>query len=121
MRRAQLLRTALPALAIAAGSAGCTHNYYYGSAIPVYSSPGEYGDVCEVPSQVSGGTVLVQSPSAPATVAAAPGTTRVLVSEPLGSGTFFRGGSRLAWRRPDPDSLITTRVEGGVDDATVTR
>ena len=63
----------------------------------------EYGAVCQVP-PAGGNTVVVAS--------APPSTQRVLVSRPQG-----RLGSRLAWRKPDPESLATTRVEGGLDDS----
>jgi hypothetical protein len=115
MARAPFQRlAALLVLFVIAGAMGCTHNYYFGSYVP-----GQYGEVCEVPSQVSGGTVMAQSRS-PTTVGAAPDTTTVLVSEPQFAGPFFRG-PRFAWRRPDPESLITTRVEGGIDGESVTR
>ena len=105
-------------------SSGCTHNHYYGASVPVcgptvVGSTGadgsEYGAVCEVPSQVvSGGSVVTQSPAG-AMVTAAPKAPRVVVSEP-------RGGPRFAWRRSDPEnSLATTRVEGALDDPTITR
>jgi hypothetical protein len=119
MRRPTILRqAALLALAFTAGSTGCTHNYYYGTYVPAYAAPGQYGEVCEVPSQVSGGTVMAQAPGT-TVLAAAPGT-RVLVSEPQGITPIFRG-PRIVWRKPDPESLVTTRVEGGIDDASVTR
>jgi len=104
---------------------GCTHNHYYGASVPacgptVVGSIGgadapEYGAVCEVPNQVvSGGSVVAQRQPG-VTVVPAPKAPRVVVSEPS-------GGSRLAWRRSDPeDGLATTRVEGALDDPTVTR
>jgi hypothetical protein len=83
--------------------------------------PGQYGEVCQVPSQVSGGTVITQATDSPNGASSEGTIGPVLVSQPAGSGGFFRG-SRFAWRRPDPESsLATTRVEGGLDDTTVTR
>jgi hypothetical protein len=53
----------------------------------------------------TGSTSVVTVPSRP---------PKVVVSEP--------SGSRFPWRRPDPDgSLITTRVEGALDDQTTNR
>lgn len=96
-------------------SIGCTHYHFYGTnGVPVCEAPAaaagaqpvlvpQYGSVCEVPSS-PGATV----------VSGAPGGTRVLVSQPQGPRRFLSGGgSRFAWRRPDPESLATTRVEGG--------
>jgi hypothetical protein len=105
-------------------SSGCTHNHYYGASVPVcgptvVGSTGEvgseYGAVCEVPNQVvSGGSVVAQRQPG-VTVVPGPKAPRVVVSEP-------RGNSRLAWRRSDPeDGLATTRVEGALNDPTVTR
>lgn len=122
MRRVHVLRlAALTALAVTAGSAGCTHNHYYGAGVPIYTRPAQYGEVCEIPSQVSGGTVVVQSPANSTVASTSPSVSHVVVSEPQGAGPFSRMGSRFAWRRPDPESLVTTRVEGAADDSTVTR
>jgi len=100
---------------------GCTHNYYYGAASPcgpVAVAPAvvENGVVCEVPSQVvSGGTVASGSSVVTSPVLGASRPPRVVVSEP-------RTRPRLGWRSADPDGgLATTRVEGAVDDPTVTR
>ncbi len=126
MRHARRRRAGLGVLLAGYMSlSGCTHNHYYGASVPacgptVVGSTGtdgsEYGAVCEVPNQVvSGGSVVAQRQPA-ATVVPAPKAPRVVVSEP-------RGGSRLAWRRSDPDeSLPLTSVQGGtLDDPTVTR
>lgn len=103
MRRARFLRIA--ALTTLAGASGCTHNHYYYGAAPL-CEPGPavvtYGAACEVPDASRGAVV----------VSATPRTQGVLVSRPQG-----RLGSRMAWRRPDPEALATTRVEGGLDDA----
>jgi hypothetical protein len=105
-----------PLLLLAAfgGSAGCTHNYYYGAAPPC--APGiagavPYGAVCDVP-PAAGGAAVAQNAPRSSTVAPAP---RVVVSEPSGGG--------LPWRRTDPDSsnVITTRSEGAIDDPSAVR
>jgi hypothetical protein len=122
MRRVQYLRiAALMALAVAAGSSGCTHNYYYGTGVPIYTRPANYNEVCDVPSTVSGGTVIVESPTSSTVASTSPAGSNVIVSEPQGAGPFSRMGSRFAWRRPEPEPFVTTRVEGAADDSTVTR
>jgi hypothetical protein len=105
--------------------AGCTHNYYYGTAVPVCppataatTTVVPYGSVCDVPSQVvvGSGTTITQAPDRPLVVST-PATRppRVVVSEPA-------GGSRFSWRRSDPDSsLVTTRSEGALDEPTISR
>ena len=103
-------------------SSGCTHNYYYGAgcapgAASVVPGTVQYGSVCDVPTRVNGGVAVSDVPSTvvagPVLGAARP--PRVVVSEP-------NGGSRFAWRRSDPDAgMVTTRVEGGVEDSTRTR
>jgi hypothetical protein len=113
---------ALLGTALLAGAGGCTHNYYYGTPVAV-CPPGtapapaavEYGSVCEVPTQVvGGGTVVAGKALQPVPALGGPRPPRVVLSEP--------GGSRLGWRRADPDGgLATTRVEGGTLDDSVTR
>lgn len=112
MRQARFLHGGLLfLLAFSFGSAGCTHNYYYG-AVPACppGTPGAvtYGSVCEVPPS-SGGTVVAQGSAGarPSVVGTAP---RVVVSEP--------SGSRFPWRRSDPEGIATTRVEGALDEST---
>ena len=104
------------------GSAGCTHNYYYGN-VPVCGPtatlpPGtvQYGAVCDVPTQVvGGGSVVTQAPPS-TTVVAGARPPRVVVSQPIA------GPQRFPWRRSDPDGgLATTRVEGALDDPSITR
>ncbi len=126
MRHARRWRAGLGILLAGSVSlSGCTHNHYYGASVPVCgptvvgstaTDGAEYGAVCEVPNQVvSGGSVVVQRQPG-ATVVPAPKAPRVVVSEP-------RGGSRLAWRRSDPEEgLPMTSVQGGaLDDPTLTR
>jgi hypothetical protein len=102
------------------GSAGCTHNYYYGNAVPVCgpapAAAVPNGSVCEVPTQVVGGGALVtQGPVRSTIVSDGARPPRVVVSEPS-------DGSRFGWRPSDPDtSLATTRTEGGLDDQTINR
>jgi hypothetical protein len=124
MRQAQSLRaSAWLVLALAAGSAGCTHNYYYGSSMPICpeasTTVNSYGSVCEVPTV--GGSMVAQG-SGTTVITGAPRPTRVVVSEPLQEGVPVRGARRFAWRRSDPESsLATTRLEGELKEDSVSR
>jgi hypothetical protein len=120
MKQARIVRGGLGfVLAGSMASAGCTHNYYYG-ALPacapatVAGGTVQYGQVCEVPTQViGGGSVVAQGVPSRSTIFG-PRPPRVVVSEPT-------GGGRL-WRRSDPDSSqAITRVEGATDDPTLNR
>ena len=126
MRHDRTVRVGLTVLlggAFWATSAGCTHNYYYGS-VPGGCPPSaggspsvvQYGSVCEVPSQVvDGGTVIATNPPGTLPALGGPRPPRIVLSDSPNS-------SRLAWRRSDPDGgLATTRVEGARDDSTVTK
>lgn len=124
-RRAKSTRTAaLAVLAALGGVTGCTHNYYYG-AVPAGVVPADtvtirrYGEVCEVPSAADRQVAIQRSGQPSYVTGSAP--SRVVVSEPQGSGPFLSRGSRMAWRKPDPESLATTRVEGAIDDDTKIR
>jgi hypothetical protein len=116
------------------GSSGCTHNYYYGSVpgcgptgLPVSS---QVGQICEIPSnQVvvsgtpssdtgSGSSVVVQAPRQGSTVVTN-SQPRVLISQPAYGASIGQSINRLKWRRPDPESLATTRVEGALDGGSV--
>jgi hypothetical protein len=116
------------------GFSGCTHNYYYGSVpacgptgLPVSS---QVGQICEVPSgQVvvsgtpsdvagSGSSVVVQPPPQSSTVITST-QPRVLISQPAYGPSIGQSTSRLKWRRPDPESLATTRVEGALDSGSI--
>ena len=117
MRRARfpLLRGgAVILLAGLAGGAGCTHNYYYGTSVPLCAEPEtvRVGSVCDVPGQVVPGRTVV-------TQVAPPRSSRVVISEPRGGPPV--GGSRLGWRRSDTEGLATSRVEGSLDDQLLTR
>lgn len=124
MRQARFLCAGFGALLAGwVSSAGCTHNYYYGypstvNGCPPTVVPGaiSYGSVCDVPTQVvGGGSIVAQSPSRETVVNGTAKPPQVVVSEP-------GGGSRTRWRRSDPDSsLATTRVEGALEDPTVTK
>jgi hypothetical protein len=122
------------ALAGWAGSSGCTHNYYYGNVpgcgpmgMPV---SGQVGQVCEVPSgQVvvsgppsslasPGSSAVVQAPQQGSSVATN-SQPRVLISQPAYAPSIGQSASRLKWRRPDPESLATTRVEGALDGSSI--
>jgi hypothetical protein len=116
------------------GSSGCTHNYYYG-AVPACGPTGlpvsgQVGQICEVPSgQVvvsgapssevgPGSGVVVQAPSQGSAVATNT-QPRVLISQPAYGPSISQSINRLKWRRPDPESLATTRVEGALDSGSV--
>lgn len=114
----------------AIGTTGCTHNYYYATpvgspcapvtlapATPVASTVTPYGEVCEIPTRVVGGSTVVASvPVISPPLLTGPRPPRIVLSEP--------GGNRIRtpWRRHDPESsLATTRVEGALDDDTTVR
>ena len=130
MRHARFLRGALGVVLAGwlLGSLGCTHNYYYGNAVPACGpsvavpATTANGAICEVPTQVTGGGQLVAQGQGRATIVqgapiyAAPRSPRVVVSEPAGSPRSRR------WQRSDPDAgLATTRVEGDYNDPTTNR
>jgi hypothetical protein len=126
MRHARILRCGLGGvlLAWAVFSTGCTHNYYYGynnpcAPMPTTIVPGmvSSGAVCDVPTQVSGGSTILGTPirTTPGMITSRP--PRVVLSEP-------GGGSRFPWRLPDPEgsgSLATTKVDGALSEPAVTR
>ncbi len=110
MRRARYLRGGLAALAIGwGGSTGCIQNYY---PVPV-CEPGavQYGATCDVPA--AGGSSVAQGSTRTTVVGTRPPS--VVVSQPS-------AGSRFSWRRSDPEhSIVTTKAEGAIDDATTIR
>lgn len=125
MRHAR--RLALTALAGLVAAAGCTHNHYYGNAIPVCEVPAgsapvvtasapaaySYGAVCEVPTRVVGGTAVAQgSSSAKPVVTLRQPPSRIVVSEPTGR----RPGTRVGWRNRAEDAGATTQISGAYDD-----
>ncbi len=128
MRHPRILRKSLGT--VVAGcvlvSTGCTHNYYYGNGVPICGpttlapSTVRSDAVCEIPSTVSGGTIISQGSPRGTIVSTAPLPSgprppRVVVSEPR-SSPFGR------WRQSDPEAgLATTRIEGALDDTTSTR
>jgi hypothetical protein len=124
VRRARVLRNCLVlGLAGSAGSIGCTHNYYYG-AVPVCGEPAvvsSNGTICEVPTQVAGGILAGPGAGRTTIVSGAPRPSRVVMSEPLNSEPLARGPGRFSWRRSDPESLATTKVDGALDDDSVSR
>jgi hypothetical protein len=111
-------------LAVLAGATGCTHNYYYGNAVPLCPEAAApvttFGQLCEVPTQVSGGTVAGTVTSQPTIVASAPRPRRVVVSQPR-DGEPLRSSGRLSWRQTDPESIPTTSVSGAFDNESRTR
>lgn len=98
---------------------GCTNYHYYGVPGSVASSTIEpsaigYGSVCEVPSTVEGGTVVVQGAPIVQPTPRLSQTPRVLTSEPRLAGAS-------GWRRVDADDVATTKVDGGVEAAGTVR
>jgi hypothetical protein len=97
---------------------GCTRNYYYGQGPtlplcdpPVTSGPTvitQQGDVCAVPNSGSGSQIALSQPQ---------GAKR---SSGSSSASRSSGSSSSYWRRPDPESMASTRIEGSLsDDAAV--
>ena len=119
---------------VAALNSGCTHYHYYGQAMPpqyvgqvpassacdpvlgsvgtstqgtpvrVVAAPSStvvssQGAICEVPATSDEYVVIGQS-----------GEPKMLSSAPAGSR------SRFAWRRPDPESMATTRIDGNISE-----
>lgn len=114
MSSAQALRIKAASLFLGlAAMSGCTHNYYYyptGPACPPTAdiSTVQYGDVCQVAPPI-GSAVVAQAPGR-TTVMSGPAGSRVVISQPQARG------SRLAWRKPDPEGPITTRFAGDIGD-----
>jgi hypothetical protein len=113
--------TATALLAALPGAVGCaTHYHYYGNAMPPCDGPpGSQpvvvqapppGAVCEVPVD-RGPTVITAAPPA--------GGSQVVISQPQGSRGSSTPGGRYAWRKPEPESMATTRIEGGIDESAV--
>ena len=104
-------------------NSGCTHNYYYGAApgcVPIGQTvTTQVGQVCEVPNGTvvtsnAPGTVISQPESANP-LSSGPNAQRIVISQPAYNSSF---SNRLRWRRPDPENLATTRVEGALPDST---
>ena len=109
----------LVAIALLMAPLGCTNYHYYGVPGSTVSSTIEpsvvgYGSVCEVPSTVEGGTVVVQSAPIVQSAPRLSQTPRVLTSEPRLAGSS-------GWRRVDADDVATTKVDGGVEAAGTVR
>lgn len=117
--RRKLPGAALLALSALAVGNGCTHYHYYGAQPQLLCEP-QPAVVSQRPVMVPYGSVCDVPPSAretsPQLLVKSPGQGDVLLSRPQG-GT--RRGSRFAWHRPSPETLATTRVEGGLDESTV--
>jgi hypothetical protein len=113
-------RRAFALAALAVCPMGCTRHYYYGQVPtmplcdpPVTSQPtviSRSGDVCAVP-----GTIVGPERG-----------SQISLSQPQGARTSTgtasasRSQSSSYWRRPDPESMASTRIEGSLpDDATI--
>jgi hypothetical protein len=120
MRQAQTPRAAAwLVLAVVAGAAGCTHNYYYGNAMPVCpeaaTTVNSVGSVCDIPAPAVGGALQTEGPGT-SLLAGTPRASRVVVSEPLDGSVPVRGGGLFGWRRTDPESSVATTVKGTLDE-----
>lgn len=101
---------------------GCTHNYYYGNAVPVCEAPPvvgsvplaySYGEVCDVPTRVAGGTVVAEgSARAKPIVTVREPPARVVVSEPVEPR---RRSTRVGWRGRDEVGGATTQISGAYE------
>ena len=136
MRRARIRRWSTAVLLAGwVGSAGCTHNYYYGT-VPVACAPGTPtaapatvvagSSICDLPAQIFGRrntTIVAASPGLQTNVtstappSSSSSSSEIVVSEPAGR-------PRLSWRRsnPEPDSGVAQlHVEGAIneEDSTV--
>jgi hypothetical protein len=120
----QSLRAARLALgaALLFGAPGCAQYYYYpypgGACAPTMVVPGavQNGQVCDVPSTVNGGTVVSGRGLTSTPILGGARPPSVVLSQPR------TGGSLLGWRPADSEgSPAITRVEGALDDPTVTR
>ena len=107
MRQARFLRGGLAVLLAGwVGSAGCIQNYY---PVPVTGPGGtvQYGSVCEVPP------------------AGGPWSSRLRPHDGRRRAAPTRGRQPAEFpvllARSDPDSLATTRVEGNIEEPTLTR
>ncbi len=138
MRRSRLHGLAATiAVGAVAGLPGCTHYHYYttppivGSTVvtgtpvvvgepalttlnPPVRAPSviRSGDVCEVPAVVGPSYVSSGVPGR---------SSQIVISQPQGMRGSAPPSGRYAWRRPDPENLATTRIEGGVSDSTPVR
>jgi hypothetical protein len=77
------------------------------------------GPICQVPTQVSGGTLATPGAGQTVIVSSAPRPRRVVVSEPRDNSQPTRNRGRYAWRQTDPE--IATHTDGGLEDNAVTR
>ncbi len=111
---------------------GCANPYYYpypgqawygypgGACAPTTVIPTApvttYGQVCDVPTTVSGGTVVSSGRGlTPTPILGGARPPSVVQSQP-------RNGSLFGWRPADMDDVKgTTVISGAVDDSTVTR
>ncbi|MDX2037650.1 MAG: hypothetical protein SFX72_13445 [Isosphaeraceae bacterium] len=114
------LQRATLALVVASGAAsGCCRHYICSPvASPCAPTIGQgavvrQGEICQVPDDYGGRTIVSQNPGTRNEIGSAP-PPRVVVSEP------GRSRSR-GWTKTEPESLATTRVEGGVAIDSMTR
>jgi hypothetical protein len=131
------------ALGALAALPGCTHYHYYTAPPPVIgatvvggaptvvsSAPVVVGEPAltnldppvRAPSAIRSGPVC-EVPGTPVYVSGVPARSgQIVISQPQGARTYAASPPRgYAWRKPEPESLATTRIEGGVNDATPVR
>ncbi len=78
-----------------------------------------YGEVCEVPTRVAGGTVVAEgSAQAKPIVTVRQPPSRVVISEPTGRRS---GSTRVGWRGRDELEGATTQISGAYEEEGVVR
>lgn len=107
------------AAAFAAGMTGCTQYYVYGPdrGYPSMGAPivrYKNGQVCEVPTIVDGGVVVMEEPAIDREVVVQSGERPIARRDPIVSTPRSRIARSVGdgWRRAD----VETIVEGGQDD-----
>jgi hypothetical protein len=134
IRRTAVIATL--ALAAQAFGTGCTRNYYYGAtpgcvsdpgcgSEPVYVNPGSLGGT---PTRIDGEVGGLDSTRT--TIAGAPKSSRVIVSEPLDAEGAVDDApqtagtertSRRTWIKNDRRDIATTTINGSMNDETIDR
>ncbi len=135
IRRTAVIATL--ALTAPALGTGCTRNYFYGAtpgcvsdpgcggSEPVFVNPGPIGGT---PTRIDGEVGGLDSTRT--TIAGAPKSSRVIVSEPLDAGGAVddaplavrsNRSSPRTWIKNDRRDIATTTINGSTDDETIDR